>query len=143
MHINIVYVRRGDIDPEELFTMEDVTDLVEQRLPTIEQELEEMVAVVESEAESESEVPIGPHCDDPYTCALHDYCWGHLPEHSVFTLSRIGSKAWGLYDSGIMAIADIPDDYKPSANQIIQRDAVVSGMERIERSRIRTFLQTL
>jgi hypothetical protein len=141
MHINREYVRDGEIDPEDLFTMEDVTELVEQRLPTIEQELQEMVHVVESE--EEPVITIGPHCDDPYTCSLHDHCWEHVPEHSVFTMSRIGNKKWDLYDSGITDIADIPPDFRLSANQMIQKDAVVSGMERIESSRIRTFLQTL
>lgn len=141
MHINREYVRDGEIDPNGLFTLEDVTDLVEERLQTIEEELQEMLAVVE--AEDEPDVAIGVHCDDPYPCALHDHCWAHLPVHSVFTLSRIGKKGWDLYESGIMDIADIPDDYKLSGNQTLQKAAVVSGEERIEKPKIQAFLHTL
>lgn len=141
LHINNAYVRNGEIDPQGLFTKVDVTDLVAERLPQIEAELQEMIKVIE--ATEEPEVGIGVHCDDPYTCPLHDYCWAHLPEHSVFTLSRIGKKGWELYESGIMDIADIPAVFKLSGNQMLQKAAVVSGMERIEKDKIRAFLQTL
>lgn len=141
LHINNRYVRQGVIDPEQLFTKVDVTDLVANRLPQIEAELQEMIAVIEQE--QEPVVGIGVHCDDPYTCALRDYCWAHLPEHSVFTLSRIGKKGWELYESGITDIAGIPESFKLSANQMLQRAAVISGTERIEKDKIRAFLQSL
>jgi hypothetical protein len=141
LHINNAYVRNGEIDPQGLFTKIDVTDRVAERLPRIEAELQEMIMVIETK--DEPEVGIGVHCDDPYTCALHDYCWAHLPEHSVFTLSRIGKKGWGLYGSGIMDIADIPAEVKLSGNQMLQKMAIVSGTVRIEKDKIRAFLHSL
>lgn len=141
LHISNAYIRSGGIDPHCLFTKVDVTDLVSERLPRIEAELQEMIAVIEQE--QEPEIGIGPYCDDPYPCPLHDFCWAHLPQHSVFTLSRIGKKGWDLYESGIMDIAAIPDGYKLSGNQMLQKVAVVSGTERIEKDKIRAFLQSL
>jgi hypothetical protein len=141
LHINNQYVRQGDIDPQGLFTREDVTALVAERLPQIDHELQSLVSVID--AKDEPVVGIGLQCDDPYPCPLKGYCWADVPEHSVFTIYRLGKKAFDLYDQGIEDIASIPPDYRLSSNQQIQRDAVLSKAEHINRSSISSFLRTL
>jgi hypothetical protein len=56
------------------------------------------------------DVKIGPHCDDPYTCPLHDHCWAFLPENNVLTLYRGTKKGFQLLGQGITNLQDIPDD---------------------------------
>lgn len=142
LHINNQYVRQGDIDPHALFTKEDVTALVADRLPQIEAELQQMTKLIG--AIDEPVVRIGVHCDDPYTCPLHDHCWANVPEHSVLTLYNIRkTKAFDLFDSGITEIGSIPSTHKLTTNQRIQRDAVVSNSERIDVYQITKFLRTL
>lgn len=141
LHINNRYVRQGVIDPKQLFTKVDVTDLVANRLPQIEAELQEMIAVIE--AEEVPDIPIGEYCNDPYPCALHEYCWKDVPDHSVFSMYRLGKKAFPLYHSGVQEIVSIPADYKLSANQQIQQAVVKRSTPHVNKTVIRSFLSSL
>jgi hypothetical protein len=141
VHVNSEYIRRGDIDPEQFFTRQDMTDQIDELLPGVEDQIDEMQTVV---ALRESpEVPIGPHCDAPYYCPLHNRCWAHLPEHSVLTLVRIGAKAFKLYEQGFADIRQLPDSCKLTPAQSIQREAVMSGRPHIDRPALATFLKRL
>ena len=44
-------------------------------------------------AKAHPEIQIGPHCDNPYTCPLHDHCWSFLPEASVSRYIEAARKA--------------------------------------------------
>jgi hypothetical protein len=85
---------------------------------------------------------IGPHCRDPYECAVAE-CWEHMPEHSVFSLYWSGKKAFDLYNSGIISISEIPEDFKLNPKQLIQKNAVITGETYADRQAIREFLDSL
>jgi|ERR1017187_5034735 hypothetical protein len=89
------------------------------------------------------EVRIGPQCNDPYTCPLHETCWNHLSEGNVTELYRGGAKRFQLLVRGTTAIADIPDDFKLTDNQEIQRQAAKTGRPHVNKSAIRAFLETI
>jgi hypothetical protein len=118
-HINNAFVRHGPIDPQKFFTLEDVTKPVSAMTRDIEDQIDAMQRVIG--AKSHPEIQIGPHCDNPYTCPLHDRCWSFLPEASVFTLYRGGAKCFSLLQQGIRKLADIPADVTLTDNQAIQR----------------------
>jgi hypothetical protein len=90
------------------------------------------------------EIQIGPLCDSPNACPLHEHCWSFLPSHSVFDLyyDQKG-RCWDLLKKGILSIADIPEKYPLSANQKIQRQAISSGKPHVNRAAIQTFLKNL
>ena len=94
-------------------------------------------------AKSHPEIQIGPHCDNPYTCALHDRCWSFLPEASVFTLYRGGAKCFSLLQQGIQKLADIPADVTLTDNQAIQRAVLLAGQPHIDRPALAAFLGQL
>jgi hypothetical protein len=141
MHIDNTYVRQGAIDPKKLLIAEDVTDDVEMLLPAVERNLAGMAKIIA--ARTHPGTPIGPHCTDPYDCPLRDLCWESLPEENVFSLTRIGAKAWDLYARGIEALEDIPDDFPLSSAQKLQMEAFESGKPIINRRALRTFLEGL
>jgi hypothetical protein len=118
-HINSEFVRQGPVDPQKFFTLEDVTKPVSALSRDIEDQIDAMQRVIG--AKSHPEIQIGPHCDNPYTCPLHDRCWSFLPEASVFTLYRGGKKGFNLLKQGIQKLADIPADVALTDNQSIQR----------------------
>jgi hypothetical protein len=60
MHINNKYVRRGEIDPGQLFTTEAITDDVMLELGRVPDRIEEMLAVISQT--TCSDMAIGPHC---------------------------------------------------------------------------------
>ncbi len=135
------FVRRGPIDPQKFFTLEDVTRPVS----TLSREAEEQIAAMQRVigALSHPEIQIGPHCDDPYVCPLQDRCWSFLPEASVFTLYRGGAKAFALLKRGIQRLEEIPADVALTDNQAIQRTALATGKPHIDRPALAAFLGQL
>jgi hypothetical protein len=117
MHINNQYVKQGEIT-EELFQLTDITQEVLKLQPFVSEKLKELNEVTLAKNEPEKE--IGPHCSNPFGCDFQHYCWADVPENSVFELTRVGAKAWDLYNSGIQRMEDIPEDFPLSDSQILQ-----------------------
>ncbi len=138
--INNQYIKNGEIDPEGLFNIHDVTDQVEEASVGIQDRIDGILEVISRE--TCPEMIIGSHCRDPYECPLTD-CWDHLPEHSVFSLYYGGKKSFAMYDSGIITIEEIPDDYKLNDKQRIQQACVTSGEPYVDKEAIQDFLLSL
>lgn len=51
-------------------------------------------------------------CSGCSDCSFKKYCWKDMPDFSVFSLLSISKKAFELYDDGIIAVEDIPQDYE-------------------------------
>lgn len=139
-YINNQYVRNGEINPEGLFIIEDITDDVAVASEGIRSRISDMLKVISSPVCPEMD--IGPHCSDPYDCPLTE-CWDGLPEHNVFTLYYGGKKSHELYANGILAVSDIPAGYKLNDKQRIQCSCVASGKPYIDTEAIREFLDSL
>jgi hypothetical protein len=140
-HINNEFVRHGPIDPQKFFTLEDVTRQVSGFSREVEEQIDAMQRVIG--AKTHPEIQIGPHCDNPYTCPLHDHCWSFLPEASVFTLYRGGQKGFSLLKCGIQKLADIPADVALTDVQAIQRSTLLAGQPHIDRPALAAFLGQL
>ncbi|MAF85821.1 MAG: hypothetical protein CL875_05015, partial [Dehalococcoidales bacterium] len=78
--INNQYVKDGEIDPEGLFNIHDVTDQVEEASVGIQDRIDGILEVINQE--TCPEMIIGSHCRDPYPCSLTE-CWDPLPEHNI------------------------------------------------------------
>ena len=140
-HINNEFVRHGPIDPQKFFTLADVTQPVSAMTGEIPDQVEAMQRVIG--AKSHPDIQIGPQCNSPYTCALHDRCWSFLPEASVFTLYRGGPKGFSLLQRGIQKIADIPADEPLTDIQAIQRSVLIAGQPHVDRPALAAFLSQL
>jgi hypothetical protein len=142
MHINNKYVREGEIDPEQLFIKEDVTDRVISLLDGVEQNLEAMVKVIEQK--DSPRIPIGPWCSYPYECIMTEVCWNFLPKHHPHTLTRLSShKAFDLIDAGVLNVLDIGKNVKLSDKQKIQIESIRTNRAHIEKEEIKAFLDRL
>ena len=139
-YINNKYTRDGEINPQELFKIDDITDLVEEASKGILDRIDNMFE--DMAREKCPEVSIGPHCRDPYECALTE-CWDFLPEQNIFNLYYGGKKCFDLYDSGIFTVKEIPDSYKLNGKQSIQKTCEVSGQPYMDKEAIANFLSTL
>jgi hypothetical protein len=141
MHIDNGYVRRGDIDPDRLLLKEDVTDRVEKTGDGIDAALLPLRRTLASP--TCPPIDIGPHCTSPYVCPLYDECWGFLPENNVFTLYHGGPKSLELYQSGVLALKDIPAGWPLSWRQKIQVACAAGGRAHVDGQKIKEFLNTL
>lgn len=140
-HINNEYVRNGDIVPEELFELVDITDDVDELSGVVLLQSEEMLSMMVGSTCPEGLV--GPHCTDPYDCPLQGECWSFLPEDSVFTLYRIGRKAYSLLEAGVMSIAELAAVGQLTREQEIQRACLADGIPHVEPMAIQSFLRSL
>ena len=141
MHINSDFVRKGEIDPKKFFTLADLTAQVVDPAELVQDKLDDMLKVIRQR--KSPDIKIGPQCNDPYGCALVDHCWKFLPSHSVFDLYRGGKKGFDLLEQGVTALGDIPDDFKLTANQGIQKQVAISGKPYINKKGIAKFLARL
>ena len=139
-YINNQYLRNGEINPEELFTLQDISDEVATVSEGIRDRIAHMLEVIGTP--TCPAVAIGPHCSDPYDCSLTD-CWEGLPEHNVFTLYYGGKRSHELYRSGVRNIADIPASYKLNEKQHIQCACVVSDTPYVDKNAVKQFLTDL
>ena len=139
--INNQYMRQGEIDPQQLFIVEDITERVNEYSEGLSGRVDEIADVMSRQ--QRPEMGIGPYCSDPYPCPLQPVCWGSLPEHSIFDLYYGGKKCFELFESGVTGIADIPADYELNGKQQIQVNCVSGGREHVDRQEIRSFLDSL
>ena len=124
IHLNRDYVKQGDIDPEELFIIEDVTEATDDMLSAIPGQLEDMQDMLS--ADSAPPIRFGEDDIDPrqYPLLFPDVA---AEKHNVFTLYRGGKKSWDLYELGIVSIADIPQDVSLTDRQRIQVEREKAG----------------
>ena len=142
VYINNKYVRKGEIDVEQLFTIATVKEEILAFQPEIPALLQEAKTTLEG-----GDIPsidIGPHCHDPYSCDFVGHCWKHIPDYSVFNISRLKSeKKFELYNRGILDFRDIPEDYPLNDNQRLQVESELDGTVTVNKTEINTFLKSL
>ena len=140
MHINNKYVRRGEIDPGQLFIIEDVTEQVADTMRSVPDKVGTMLEVIA--AEDCPDIVIGKQCSSPYEC-LVEGCREFLPEDNVTELYRGGQKSFELLNDGILAICEIPDTFKLSGSQEIQKTCISTGQPYADGASIKSFLDSL
>lgn len=141
VHIDNSFVRNGEIDCKKLFKIVSVKKQAIEGQADIEANISKFKKILK--ASNEPTMDIGAHCSDPFECDFHDHCWEHIPEYSVFNLSRIGKKAFEFYQKGIIKLEDIPVGVKLSENQIIERDSHLSQTQYIDKENLKGFIKTL
>jgi hypothetical protein len=139
--INNQYVRQGEIDPKQLFIVEDITARVNEFSDGLAGKVEEILAVMRRQ--QCPEVGIGRYCADPYECPLQQRCWAFLPGQRIFDLYYGGKQCFELFESGINGLSDIPAGFKLDGKQQIQVNCAASGEPHINQEAIRSFLATL
>ncbi|GGG51725.1 DUF2779 domain-containing protein [Bizionia arctica] len=143
VHINNQYVKNGEIDIQQLFTIESVYDRVLEVIPNIPNQVENLKQVIKQE--SIPNIDIGEHCNTPYSCDFKGHCWKHIPENSIFDISNLwASKKFQLYDKGITTFNQIDlDNNSLNANQQLQVTSELNNTTYIDRDKIATFIKDL
>ena len=139
MHINNRYRFADQLDIEQLFTIADVTDTVQDLQPEVAENLSTMQAMLEH---GEPEIPIGNHCKNPFDCDFRDYCWQRVPVPSVFDLYRLsGERKFELFRRGQVSYRDLQDE-PLNATQSLQVQTALSGQPHIDRGRLALFIES-
>ncbi len=113
VHLNKDYLRGPDLDLAQLFLHTDITAEVNEILPAVDVERARALEVLQA-----ADPPTAAYCDKPTECPCPAICHPELPDFSIYNIPRLKSeKRRELRSLGILAAADVPADYKISANQ--------------------------
>jgi hypothetical protein len=138
MHINNKYVKQGQIDPNNLFVLEDITNKVLANQENTSIKKSELIDMLSKGVEPTTE--IGKHCSAPFTCDYIHHCWNHIPKNSVFELTNARGKEWLLYEKGILELSSIPDGFTLSHRQQMQVNGAKYDAKHIDVQKIKEFL---
>ena len=145
VRFNSEYVRVGDIDITQLFSVEDFTERVLDIADTVKEDMKNAYDILSNEEE-----PFG-NCKciirgRSSHCTTFSYSNPEIPEYSVHDISRIGSsksKLAELVDSKIFLINDVPDDFPLSEKQSNQVIATKLDKVFIDKNEISEFLSNI
>ena len=86
-HIDPGYVRRGELEPDRLFRMEDLTETA----GAMQQDVADRIRFLSEYMRQEDEpvCPIGGQCFSPYACGFFGYCGRELPKPNIFDVGGI------------------------------------------------------
>ncbi len=142
VYLNGAYERKGEIDLNYLFNVEDMTYRIDQ--VHVESDIAIAKAVLENE--TEPDVELSPSCKKPHLCPYWEYCTKALPKPSVFDLygTNFNTKL-KLYKEGVVSFFDVKDtkeyNHKIRALQVDMNNK--DGVLHVNKRGIQNFLATL
>ena len=142
VYINNKYIRHGELDVPELFSIQSVWTEVLEMQYAVEEKIKSFKKLL-----AKKEIPtvdIGTYCSDPYACSFLGYCWKDVPQNSVFDIGGMqAKKKFALYGDGIVSLMDIPVDYPLNASQYLQVESYRNKTTHIDKKAVREFLDSL
>jgi len=142
IYINNQYIRKGNLNLEELFKIESVLELILPMQESVKENIKRFKKVLLKK--QIPDIDIGEQCYNPYICGFYNYCRKHIPEDSIFDFSGMHlTKKYELYRDGIIRFEDIPEDYPLNKNNRVQLDVYNSGKTQIDKEAIKNFLSDL
>jgi len=142
VYVNREFIRNGEIDPHAFLVVKDVTEAVDAIEDVVAANVAHALSVIDQTA-LPTRQSLACTCT-PTECPCGQYCYPELPAYSIFDLARIGGeRARTLYDQGIRAIDDLPNDFKLTEPQACQVKVARSGKPLIRRAEILEALQKL
>lgn len=123
-HVNTGAVKQeGEVRPQELFKVSDVTKEVMGTLPFVADWIRDIQAVLAGE--SAPEIRTNTHCSNPVKCAFYVHCHADQPEHDITFLPGIRRAAVVSFrELGVETIPDIPESAKLTPDQARARDVI-------------------
>ena len=142
-HVNNKYIRSGEIEPDKLLELEEVTDQVKYLEEETKFQIENALKIMKEK--DEPQVRILKQCNNPHECVFLDYCWQDIPKKSIYNIAGglKEKKLNMLLDEGIIKIKDIPDGIVTSKAGLRQMRAEKTGEVHIEKDNIKDELDKL
>ena len=142
--VSVMHLNRECRHPDlaNLFVIESVAERVSSMWPTLKPRIAEFNRLLLESAVPV--IPIGRHCNDPYSCPFIDHCWKDVKHPSIFTIPRISKKRVdALIDQDVTGIVDVPDTFRLSENQRRYVDLFKNGQKQIMWPAIRDMISQL
>ena len=113
VYINNKYIRGKELDINQLFNVEDITDIAKEKQDEIRDNIDLINDFMQShDAENEPVKELGNYCFKPYPCDFWDYCTRDLPKPNVFDIMgrmQIRTKL-KKYNEGKISFEDLENE---------------------------------
>ena len=119
-HVDNTFVYQGDHAFEGLLKECDVTGEIEALLSSVPQWVADASRAV-ADADDIPDVPVGEHCNKPYTCGFFNHCWPNRTTYPVPKLGGKKAKLAQLVHKGYEDIRQVPAEELSKLQQRIQR----------------------
>ena len=141
MLINNKYIRQGDIDPQGLFHLEDISEEVFAKQGEVGHMAEQLGHVLDRKEEPLAE--IGSRCFNPFECDYRHHCWQHVPDYSIYNVfqNKKADEIYALINS--YDVKDIPSELVPGGAKSVDVDCHQNDKEYIEQDSTEQFLSSL
>lgn len=142
MHVNSKYVRKGKIDPAQMFVMRDLTEKVIAQQPETAARARSIRKVIMIKQAPEQQ--IGSHCNNPRPCHHKKDCWKDVPLYSLFNVltapqaASVGTRNGGDYD-----ISQLPAEFTLRRHKELEVLAHKSGHMHVDHAQLDQFMRQL
>ena len=109
VYINNEYIRGNELDINQLFNIEDITEIALEKQNEIRTNIDMINNYMEMYSQDNEPLKqIGTHCFNPYSCAFWKYCTKDLPTPNIFDISGMfKSKKFEKYFEGKISFEDL------------------------------------
>ncbi len=142
MHLSNEYIRKGELEVEKLYVKEDITTEVDSILEETKKKIANMFKIISLKEVPKAGIFLPKVIKEGVHNCCNDGCLD-LPDNHVFCLYRGKKLASELYEKDIKKLKDIPEDYKLTDKQKIQRECEIEGKTHINKEKLRGFLGAL
>ena len=141
VHINKNYVKKGPLELDKLFQIEDLTSIAKQKRKDVEKKIVEINQYIKKEEEKDI---VGKQCFDPYQCPFFNYCTRHLEKPNVFDLVGVNiNQKLKFYRNKVTSFKDLlKEDISDKAKEQIDFE-INKKEDKIEKKSLEEFLNTL
>lgn len=146
LHVNNQYVRKGAVEPRELFVTASIDDEVRDEMDKVKENIKRLRTIIS--LKECPEFKKGEEChDDELNVHGNDQFLKDHPECDIFDLYYGGKKAIELFNAGVLSIKDMGEDHfttRPQKKQQkIQHKVVKTGEHHYDRDELLAFIKGL
>lgn len=139
MTLNKEYVRRGNLDLEQLFALHDVTEDL-QDIETVQHEIDRIREIL---AGPELGIAISKtKCNKFYECGYKCHCWKDVPQYSVFDAFK-GALADEIYSKYGADLHNVPAEVRKKQMHAGDIEAFLDNVDVINKDILRDFVNGL
>jgi len=145
VYINNKYILSEQLNIHELFNIEDITQIAEDKLDEIRNNIDDINHFMDTyEENDEPDTDLGIKCFDPYDCIYWQYCTKDLPKPNVFDIVRMHkSKKFEKYYENKVSFKDLQyEDLNPTYLEQIEFE-LHDKEPKIDKQAIREIIDSL
>ncbi len=142
LHVNNQYVRQGEVDPKEFFTIADITQYIKDLMPEVPTKIRKLFDITKLKKCPEFKRGEEYH-NDSFGIHKDDKFWQEHPECDILDLYYGGKKAIELFNSGILSIKDLNDNHLTRKQQMIQHKVAKTKQQHHDKEELLSFIKTL